>query len=484
MAACLLGLSLLTLAARLPGGFRSVAGRLECPTQVMQDEALHVDYSRVFLSHHSPYVDFRQGPPYVHCSYPPLYYLAQAGVQREGGGLFTSGRWVSFGAFLTLLFLVALWGASRWHWAAAVAVPLALAVSPTWDAWATVDRCDLLMVALNFASIVVWLTWVEKGSEEGVGSLAPALLSGLLHAAALWTKQTAWGWGAAVVLASIPAKRWRLLAAFMLGAYVPSAVALAGMQAATHGMFLQHTFVWPVGVFDLHVLFHQLSGNWLRECAPLLLLGAVGLRWGGKVSRALALWFGLQCLGTIALGRLQSAENYYLEAMLAGWVVSAETLAAPRSRVSFPAAGWVLVAAVSLAPLAQPPVPSAGEREAKLQAAAWLTGHGPCLAVDADLVVLSGRPLWYQPSTFWLLHQSGRWDPSGLQERLRRHEVEWVEWYDLPSQTLLPPEVEGTIRGEYVPVYRGWGRVFLRPRGLEAKRGDKPASALPAAQKR
>jgi hypothetical protein len=119
---------------------------------------------------------------------------------------------------------------------------------------------------------------------------------------------------------------------------------------------------------------------------------------------------------------------------------------------------------------------------AKQQAAYIMTGRGPVLALDPDLVLMTGRTLWYQPSSFAFQYRLKKWDPAILVKSIQHGALEWIEVYDLHYQPLLPSPIEEAIHRYYVPVFKGWGRVFLRPIAI-AKESDKPLAPFPPTQR-
>jgi hypothetical protein len=309
---------------------------------------------------------------------------------------------------------------------------------------------------------------------------------GLCHAAALLTKQTAWPLSATIFLICSFRGQWNKLFFFGLGAWIPPALVVGFFEWITHGMFLNHTFFWSVGTFDFSVFRQLFLGSWIKECGLLFLLALIVLKWGTRQTNIVLVLFCFQTVSLISLGRILSAENYYLEFFLITAVVIAEGL-----RVVSPKGQplWlhtistcvVLIVSISFAlGMGFPSVPSPSDINSKQQAASIMTGRGPVLALDPDLVLMTGRNLWYQPSSFAFLYRLNKWDSLGLVKSIQNRELEWIEIYDLPQQPLLPPPIENAILKYYVPVLKRWGRVFMRPRPKDTKGNDNPQAPFPA----
>jgi hypothetical protein len=439
--------------------------RVTCPVQVQQDEALHVDFALRLLDGKTPYPDFSSGGPYVHGLYPPLFYVLEAALLKAGAGLFQSGRWISLTAFLGILAFLALWGCGRWQGPWRWFGVLLVAASPTWDAWATVDRSDVLMAFFNLASLTVWMFRVEEPKDAAGPRGCWAFLAGLLHAAALLTKQTSLLLGAAVVFSCILRRRWKYLGAFALGAYGPAALATGVLVWGTHGMYWKHTVVYSQSLFDAHRLIRFLAGPWLMECGALAFLAAAARIAGKRPPIVVAVNAAFQTLFLTSFGRVGSAENYILEFTLAaslffceGWGRDAPFRAA-----------WITAVPLALTSLlwaVQPVlrVPTADEIAMKRDAASRLEGKGPVLLQDPDLALMTGREVWYHPSSFGILYSMGVWDAASLVRELGQKRVEWVELYDGPEQDRIPPPVLDAIEASYEPAYRLYSRVWLKPK--------------------
>jgi len=348
------------------------------------------------------------------------------------------------------------------------------------------DRCDVLMVAFNFASLFVWLFHYDfKNSSEETSSW-PALVSGLLYAAALLTKQTAWPLGVVLFLVSAHQHRWKRCTVFLLASGITVLGSFFVLQKITHGLFAYHTLFGCRGVLDLQNLWLIIKGSWLRECGPLFILALVAFQWARPQNRILQTLLLIQTVNLLTMGRAQSAENYYLEfyLLLVLWV--GECFGKSDVDLNFKTwltAGLVLWVSTSLLLLPRPRVPQPQEIEAKKQAASVLTGQGPALLLDTDLALMSGRHVWYQPFPFMLLYQMGIWNAETLVRELNQGQVEWVETYSTHNRERFPPPVLKAIEENYQPVLQAWGRVFWRPKRTQAKGNDKPLAPFPPTQR-
>jgi len=462
--------------------------RVVCPVQVQQEEAILANSALLVLDGKTPYQDLKGEGPFWACNYPPLFFALQAFLIRSGMGLFSSGRWISLVSFGLILALLIYWGRRRWSFPWTFLVPIWLMSSVTWWTWASMDRCDALMIAMNFSALTVYIFALETSKHRTGMFSHGALFSGFLHAIALMTKQTAWPLGLILVGVFFWERRWKDLLAFALGAYVPTAIVFGAFQLLTQGHFFRHTVIGAVGVFDPTLFKSLFCTRWALECGALFLMALGVLRWGHRQSRVVLFLFVFHALNLVSMGRVYAAENYYLEFFLLATVLVAEGLGRG-SGASGPVGRIVplgiLAVSLSLFSMSGPPtVPTPGEIEAKRQAASLLKGEGPVLCIDADLALMTGRRIWYHPCNYAFFYQTGQWDPARLTRSLDRGEVEWVEIYDVDSHPYQYPPLMTAIRENYTPVYKAWGRVFLRPKTSQAKRGDKRGSALPAARTR
>lgn len=405
---------------RLKGAYHALSGRLVCPVQVQKDEALIVDDSLCFMQGSTPYVDFRAGGPYVLCNYPPLYLSLQAFFIKSGLGLFTAGRWISFISFLFILCLLIYWGTRRWSFLWILLLPIWLLASPTWEIWASVDRCDVLMIALNFFALSLWVFSVEPALASNRFRGWETFSVGLFHAAALLVKQTAWPLGVAAMIVLVHRRRWKELFLFCMGAFIPPLLVVSYLEKSTQGMFLNHTLFGAAGAFDYDVFRQLFLGSWVRECGLLFLLTIVVLRWGTKQLDIVKIIFWFQTASLASLGRVFGAENYYLEFFLISVVVIAEGsrlepgAEKPQWFPFLSASGAVLISTSFAFGMGYPFIPSPSDVSAKQQAAYIMTGRGPVLALDPDLVLMTGRTLWYQPSSFAFQYRLKKWDPAIL----------------------------------------------------------------------
>ena len=463
----ILWLIVLFLAVRAAYLVHSEFVRVTCPCQVQQDEALHVDFGRRIALGESPYVDFRNGGPYVHCSYPPLYYLLMALGLRHGVGLFESGRWVSWFGFFALLAMLFFWtfrrSAGPWKFLG----PLLVANAPTWVVWGTVDRSDALSIAFNLASLLVWMLVVEQQKPESRKAKGAAWIAGLLHALALLTKQTTLLLGVAVLAAGIVRKRPKTTGAFLLAAWGTAGLAAGLLVLGTHGLFWDHTVVWARSYFEWTRLAEFLVQSWAPECGALAILGVLALWKGTTVPLILRILLTLETLSLFSLGRVGSAENYYMEFLLVLVLVLGEALSRPDPN-SGKSIRWVIVGLLAVTlfqwGLQKPRVPGNTEINQKHQAAALLEGHGPVLLIDSDLALMSGREVWYHPSTFQVLFAMRAWDASTLVREIKEHRLDWAEVYDEPDQGRIPTPVIQALAEDYRIVSRSYGRLWLKPK--------------------
>ncbi|GEM_PF-1397848 len=485
----ILWLMVLFLAVRAAFLVPQEFNRVTCPFQVQQDEANHVDFGLRLARLERPYVDFRSGGPYLHFSYTPLYYFLQAFALLSGIGMFSAGRVISFGAFLGILALVYGWGRRRWKTPWPALITLLVAASPTWDTWASVTRSDVLSIFFNLAALSLWVRHGEGKGEGRPDDKRRWVQAGLLHAAAILTKQTTFVLGLAVLATGFLRRRWKPTFTFMAASWGTAVLILGLLDLWTGGLFHLHVIVWARGFMIPGRFASFITGSWWRECSLPTAMALMAFLLGRKPNPTV-LAYGLgSALGLASLGRVGSAENYYLEFLLAMFLWIGEGWGVPEARTPT-WKGWVsalgvLALTVSFLSMPAPTVPSPEERAQKTEAASWLRKDpGQVLLLDTDLALLSGHEVWYQPSTFGALYGMGSWNGSDLQDDLSQRIFRWVEIYDLPVQDRLPPPILESIRKYYRVEFRRFGRIWLKPRLIPAKRPDKPRDSFSRTGKR
>jgi len=458
------------LIAALAFVFKSpqLISRLVSPVQVQQEEAVNLEFGRIIASGQSLYPDIRQGGPYLHCSYPPLFPYLESQFLKSSPNVWLPGRLLAWLGYLGCGVLIAFAGWKRWGLNAwLVLLPCLLWMSPTWEMWGTMVRMDTLLLFVNFSAFLILLWNAER--EEGNTKRFIWLVGGLLNAAAIMMKPTALTLTLAMVFWALGKRRPKDLIWFLLGALGPVLVSLAVLQWQTGGMYWIDTIRWAALGFSLQRLFHFILHGFLKEAGWLAALVILTLKFK-KLPLLLKFQQALSFLSLWTLCRDGSAENYYMEFILYGLFAAGEGWAyhekKPAEHVWLPCAAGVLVLTgvivLSLAP--GPSVPSVDEIKMKESVSSIYQKGQYHLALDNDLVVMAGKPIWYQPSGIISILQAGAWDPASLLRDIQNHKFTTIEFYDLPHQYLYAPLVEQTVLQNYRVGRKAYGRVWYVPK--------------------
>jgi hypothetical protein len=440
--------------------------RLISPVQVQQEEAVNLEFGRIIASGQSLYPDIRQGGPYLHCSYPPLFPYLESQFLKSSPNIWLSGRLLAWMGYFGCGVLIAFAGWKRWgHNAWPVLLPCLLWISPTWETWGTMVRMDTLLLFVNFSAFLILLWNAEQA--EGNTKRFIWLMGGLLNAAAIMMKPTALTLTLAMVFWALRKRRPKDLVWFISGALGPVLISLAILQWQTGGMYWIQTIRWAALGFSPQRFFHFILHGFLKEAGWLVALVLLRFK---KLPTLLKFQLALSFLSLWTLCRDGSAENYYMEFILYGLFAAGEGWASQEKKSPeyfwLPCAGGLLVltGAVLLSLAPGPSVPSVDEIKMKESVSSIYQKGQYHLALDNDLVVMAGKPIWYQPSGIISILQAGAWDPAPLLRDIQNHKFTTIEFYDLPHQYLYAPVVEQAVLQNYRTGWKAYGRVWYVPK--------------------
>jgi hypothetical protein len=457
-------IAFLTFVLKSPG----LISRLVSPVQVQQEEAVNLEFGRLIAAGQSLYPDIRQGGPYIHCSYPPLFPYLESQFLKSSPNPWLPGRLLAWVGYLGCGVLIAFAGWKRWGLNAWVfLLPVLLWISPTWATWGSMVRMDTLLLFVNFSAFLI-LLWNAERAEGNTKSFI-WFVGGLLNAVAILMKPTALTLTLVMMLWAVLKRKPKDLLWFLLGALGPVSIFLVVAQWQTGGMYWIHTIRWAALGFSPERFFYFMFHGFFKEAGWLLIL--VLLTAGTKkLPILLKLQLALSFLSLWTLSRDGSAENYYMEFVLYGLFAVGEGWgkkdAESEKLFWLPYAGGLLLLTgtilLSLAP--SPSVPSADEIKMKESVAAIYQKGQYHLALDNDFPVMADKPIWYQPSGIISIVQAGAWDPAPLIRDIQVRKFTTVEFYDLPHQTLYPPIVERAVLQNYRIGWKAYGRVWYVPK--------------------
>ena len=456
----ILGLSLLFL-------LKIVVLRLFCPVQVQQTEAYMVDRAFRFFRSESLYPDPAQGGPYLFTAYPPLFFFAQACLLKWIGGIWLAGRSLAVMGYLGCGALLMVWGWKRWGTVGTLFTAGLFLLSPTWATWGSMVRPDTLSLFFHLAAFLILFKDSLENSDRQSG-VSRLVLAGILAAVAVGLKQTSLTLWLAYGFYTVAGKHWRKLGWFLLGAVPPFMVLVVGEEWSTHGMFLKFTALWLDTGYDLKTLFYFFFHGFLRE-AGWLVIGVVVIRYW-RIPNPLLKWQVLfSVLQLLSLGRNGGAENYWLEFWLYGILFIAEGIWLLPSPKTSAVPNWfpfLLAPAAILSSLMYPwpQVPSDQTVQMKLEASKYYKIPGDYLALDLDLPLMGGKPIYYQPVEYQYLFLKDRWKLDPLLADIRTGKFVSIELYDIPTQYLLPDRVVKEIETDYRLAWKAYGRRWYVPR--------------------
>jgi hypothetical protein len=442
--------------------------RLISPVQVQQEEAVNLEFGRIIASGQSLYPDIRQGGPYLHCSYPPLFPYLESRFLKASPNIWLPGRLLAWLGYLGCGVLIAFAGWKRWGLNAwLVLLSCLLWISPTWETWGTMVRMDSLLLFFNFSAFLILLWMTEKKEGEVNGFLW--ITAGLLNAAAILMKPTALTLTLAVALWASGKRRPKDLLLFLLGSLGPVLVFLVVVQWQTGGMYWIQTIRWAALGFSMGRFWYFILHGFLKEAGwlfVLVLLTAVTR----KLPMLLKFQLVLSLLSLWTLCRDGSAENYYMEFILYGLFSVGEGWTKKEEKsdkhlwLPYLVGLLVLTGTILLSLSPGPSVPSVDEIKMKESVSSIYQKGLYHLALDNDLVVMAGKPIWYQASGIISILQAGAWDPAPLLSDIQNHKFTTIEFYDLPHQYLYAPMVEQTVLRNYRVGWKAYGRVWYIPK--------------------
>lgn len=345
--------------------------------------------------------------PWIHATYPPLFPRLHAML----GGTLGAGR--TLGLFATLCAAAAIAAMVRASGATARR-PLLWAVmflgAPAVHEWAALCRVDTVALALSLVGLYV----ASRPRFEIVA--AP------IFAAAFYAKQIALAAPLAVLLSLWLRGERRRAAAFaaVYGGLVVGTFAILDLQSA--GEVHRHliTYAASAGYSPGQLL------SWLLRFGfafPVLI--PIALRGQRDLGRSpLALYVPIALFTLVFSGKAGASANYLLEPSAA--IVLAAAVAAERRLRDMPAQdvagrrGLVLLLVVQGLILCGPGRPLEIRdlrRENRAQAAivaALAAAPGPVLAEDLGLTLAAGKTAMFEPFQFFLLAETGTFDPAPL----------------------------------------------------------------------
>jgi hypothetical protein len=444
------------------------------------------------VAHGEPlYLDVHKGP-YVTAMYGPLLYAVLGLLARITGsgveGAYLAGRLVSLLSALACAGLVA-W-LSRRHGAARPAAWIAAGLflaSPLILPVAYSSRSDVPALALSLAG----LAWFERWSGSPLGMLAALPL-----VAAAFTKQTALGAAAAIVLFLLVSGKPARASLFFAAVAAPCAAILFFLSRATGGLARVNLLEVP-GASPLSFVSRPLGGlsAFLAMAALPLILSArllPRLLRGDRTLRLPVCYLAVSlAVSAAASAKLGSDFYYFMEPLAATLILAgvsltsllegtAQRLEEKEALLAAGVFGILLAGSIGATARMGEYAYQSNREVIRLAAAA----AGDVLIEDENVALKCGKPLtMMDPFAFAYMQRRGRWDAEPLNRRILerdfgvivlRSPVEHPSHYQ--GETYWADTTLAAIGRAYRPEGIVDGYVIYRPR-LEppsvARQGDR-----------
>lgn len=449
---------------------------LRWPYPMQGSESLMVWEAKELARGESIYV--ANGPErhgFVSGPYTPLYFAAVAATLRLSDTVYTGGRLIALGAWLTLLATVGalIWQATprRTGLLGAFVSMAGLATFTPGIIWAVRVKPTIPALALAMIGLLI----VQRSWRSPRGAYLWAIVPFI---AAYFTKQTTL---AAPLAATLFLLRWagarpalRFVFAGAVGGLLPS----VALTALTGGEFFRHIVAdrrlrWePQLVLNFGALF-------LRDFWPTLATAAVGaltLVWLRRPS--IAPFYLVCALGFVATIGVEGADHDHLIELAAASALAVGCALAVVLDGSRRAAlvAWPLVALLAAqlvtgwtpdkwyAQELADPTPQT-RRQLDLIVTNIRNTPGEVLSEEIGLNILAGKGVPYDdPQAMAALARAGRWDQQQLLDDLRARRFALVILPANPRDAIWTPEVLAAIRDNYELKFRDvWFTYGAKP---------------------
>ena len=422
------------------------------PFQHLYGEAIILNQVRLLQAGEPLYQDIER-LPYINTCYTPLYQACLALVSPARPS-FLPGRVLTLLAALGVSLLIFL-NLRRDALPLVPALTLAcyfLLAHPT-PTWASVCRVDMLALLLMMLSLGILARCTHR---------AGVISAGLAAALCLLVKQS-YGLGLVALFAFAWRHRRRQLAAFCLACGLPLLATTAYLEYASGGEFLKHTVAYNLHPFHPRQLDHFallfLRHYWLLIAACLLYF----LR--PRTPSPFAYYLPAALVVVAGTGKSGAAENYFLEflavSLVLGGKVLASLLATGGKRSRLVALSLLLFAIPPGAMRPFPHLPNEAEYAAKTETFEVFKGiNGPVLARDYEFVVLSGKPLLYEPHQMANLYHKGVFRATGLLEDIRAGHFAMVQLYPFVQEEFFPWDFRHAVKQHYRLGFSLHGREY------------------------
>lgn len=467
-----LGLALvavsLTVWRHLPSALHLQWTMLHYPYPVQGSEGLIVVEAARLLRGEPLYV--ANGPDahaFVSAPYTPIYFYAVAAARKLGSGLFTGGRWISFGCWVVALTGSALLGARRRRWpyslAGGVTAVALLATYTPGVIWSVRVKPTVSALALALVGLALVQRYGQRTpGDRRVYWAIPFFI------AAYYTKQTSIAAPVAATLYLLATYGWRPAIRFAAAGALGGGFIFLGLELATANQFFTHTIGDRRLPWEWQLLWN-FGGLVLRDYWPLLVAGACGavLLLVTRAKSIAPYYFTTALLVFPTIGVVGADHDHTIELAAASAVAvgaALGSLAVRRDRLvwlTYPLALLLLVQTGAAwtpdrwytAELASPTARQRGQLD-QIVRNLHLT-PGDALAEDVGLLALAGKLVSYDdPQAMAALARAGRWDERQLLDDLARQRFSLVLLPPTPRDELWTATTLRAIRANYYLKFR------------------------------
>ncbi|MFH1676278.1 MAG: glycosyltransferase family 39 protein [bacterium] len=391
-------------------------------------EGYLADASLKIITGHNPYHPI-QNPPWIVCSYPPLYPIINGILMFVFGPNLLPGRFIATASFLGILGLTILIFRKLGVGSTIAIISAGLLFAFPWPVrWAQVVRVDTLGIALALGGIYIWLR-SEKKSD--------AILSAILFACAVFTKQSLLSAPIAVLIyAFLSRDRRKFIFILLFVAFVGVTYGISGILTGG-GIFL-HLFKYTANEYFL-LRFTSGLGAYIKSTWILQVIALISFFMPGALAgyrRIFIAYYILAHLTLVTYGFEGSDTNYFIEPLiasifLAGFAFdslsriphklqSAKGLPKPEN-----IAPILLIALIIVSGF----INSNDFRVHRINGDRLQSGlgllrlatsaPGDILCEDASFTLLAGKKVIFQPYIMSLLYKKGKWDQSEFVQSIR-----------------------------------------------------------------
>jgi hypothetical protein len=427
--------------------------------------------------------------PFLINPYNPLYlYLSHAVTSLAGGSALLAGRAVTLASSLTICALIygllrLLEGQIR---TALLCVSLFVLMPIVTGELASM-RPDMMGLALSLAGLYCALIHENCRHRHSIAYWSAVFC----FAFAYFTKQNFVVAPAAYFLFLLTERRWKDAIFFGIQMSVILTVPTLLWDAWTLGNYRLNQAMSVKKAF-----YPSLIWRFWKQFLPVYAIFTAASVAGFGVSirdprrRLLFLYTALALFSTVALGKIGSDWNYFLEFFAAGaitvglWINRSAALRGDENK--FPAQPfWRSVTALTVVALCLQFAPNPIKflfPKPKVDTSAQKTDfsgydslverlrqiQGPVLSENMGILIAAGKPVVFEPYGFAQLAYAGLWDESIILDRLARGEfaliiLETNLWQIKQSSRFTPAFVQ-YLRKHYRPIGSVSGLILCRPK--------------------